>query len=1027
MISLFVLMFGVMGYQKLNNETFPSLEFGVATVSTQYHGASAEEVETKITKPLEDEIRTVSGVKDVRSTSQEGRSEIVIRVDIDNEDVDDVMDDLQKAVERVSDLPSDLREQPKFIQLNSSEFPAIELALTGSNKNRKRDILADEIKDILENNKQVLNVSTVGQLEREFSVRIDQEKLDREHISIMEVFNAIKVRNVNLPSGKLKTNIKQNIVLLEGKVDDVNELQDIVVRSNFSGKKIRVRDLGTVIDAMQDPNVLTSVDGVEATLIIVTKKGGSDTIKLVEDIDKKLVLVRSFLPKGYEIKIFHDEAIKVRNRMEVLNSNALVGLVLVIVFLLIFLPGRIGVIASFSLPVAILVTLGCMPLFGMNLNAVTILAMVIALGMLVDNSVVISENYTRLRQDGMNTLEAAIKSPLQFWLPISATAMTTIAAFLPMLVTRGLMGEVVKYIPIVVTCALVASLLESFFLLPMRLEFIGRYFTPPKDKQGEIKRDWFYRLSLKFEKMMNICVRRRYLTLTFFVLVISFSFFMLKMNRFILFPAEQVEKYIARYETQRGTPVEKTNIAGRLLSLEIKKVLGDDAESIVARAGVSKAGLKDDMEKVASYAGVIVIYATREASFTLNHNEVLEKLRKINLPQLKKLSFEVVLNGPPVGSSVSATLKSNKPMQLKAVTNALMKSLKETKGIHDVQTNELRGDDEIKVKFDYEKIARLGLDTFTVGKTIETALKGTRIVRLNQNNKEFDINIRLNDKNKRTINDLKNLKVLDRRGNLIPISTLAKLEERPGSLIRKHFDFRTAIVINADVDDKVITSVQANNVIKKEFSRIMSTYPTVDLVFGGQEESTNESMSSLADAMFLALIAIFAILVAVFRSFLKPLIIMTTIPLGLFGFAIAFYFHDRPVSFLAQIGIIGLTGIIVNSGIVLISFIDDLKKEGKLELHEILVTASRLRLRAVFVTSLTTMGGLFPTAYGIGGNDLILIPMTLAMAWGLTSGTIFTLVWIPCAYGILDDFLRFSKKSFSYIMDFRTQRNTSEL
>jgi len=257
------------------------------------------------------------------------------------------------------------------------------------------------------------------------------------------------------------------------------------------------------------------------------------------------------------------------------------------------------------------------------------------------------------------------------------------------------------------------------------------------------------------------------------------------------------------------------------------------------------------------------------------------------------------------------------------------------------------------------------------------------------------------------VQDLRTLKVMDQRGNLIPLSAIANFRVEPGSPQIKRFDYKRSKTVTASIQDEQTTAVVANAALQEYFTELRTTYPDVSLVFGGEEESTNESMESLFNALILSLIGIFALLVFLFGSFLRPLIIMSTIPLGLVGFSIAFFLHGRPTSFLALIGIIGLGGIIVNAGIVLISFIDDMRKESKLSLHEVLVKTSGMRLRAVLVTALTTIGGLLPTAYGIGGSDAILIPMTLAMAWGLTSGTILTLVWVPVAYAIIEDWTKF--------------------
>ncbi|MCO4795280.1 MAG: efflux RND transporter permease subunit, partial [Bacteriovoracaceae bacterium] len=622
-------------------------------------------------------------------------------------------------------------------------------------------------------------------------------------------------------------------------------------------------------------------------------------------------------------------------------------------------------------------------------------------GMLVDNSVVISENFTRLRQAGMDPKEAATESVSSLWLPITATAFTTIAAFLPMLVTKGVMGEFIKWIPIVVTISLLFSLAESFFFLPMRLKIAGKVV---KEKVTGEHVDWFSRFEEKFERFMDTMIRKRYLVMGGFGVLIMISFFFMGVaNKFILFPAEQTEVYLTRVELERGSRIESTHTVLQRLSLDIKKTLGEDAEHIVARAGVATKGPGDPKAKEGNNVGMISIYVSDNYKNNLSYTEVIKKLQTINTTYAKNVAFEALVNGPPVGNPIEATFRSNNMKDLYGMINSIKSEIEKVDGVYDVKIDDVIGDDEVYINIDYEKAARLGLNIKSIGSTVRTAVSGKRISTLTLENKDVDVIVRLQEPFRKNITDLRNIKVLDPRGNLVPLGQFASFEVDKGSPQVKRFDFKRSKTLTGSVNEEKITSFVANKKLTKIYEKYKDKHPGVSLVFGGAAESTKESMDSLFSALVLSLIGIFALLVFLFKSYIRPAIIMTTIPLGLLGFSIAFYLHGRPISFLALIGIIGLGGIIVNSGIVLISFIDNMKKEGKLELHDILVKASGMRLRAVLVTSLTTISGLLPTAYGIGGSDAILIPMTLAMAWGLTSGTILTLIWVPCAYAILED------------------------
>lgn len=1014
-LSFFLAIYGVLGLQKMTAESYPSVSFATAYVTTVYDGASSEDVEIKVTKPIEDEIRTVSGVKDVRSTSQAGLSTIVIRVDMDNvDDVDKVMSDLQKAVDRVNDLPTDIKDPPYFQEIKSEEFPVYQIAVTGSNANRARDIIADTLKEDIEDLKSVKGVTLDGFTNRRFEIVLNKELLREHHIGIQELLSKLRSRNVNIPGGNIKSLDEQKLVRIEGKVEDIEDLGNVLIRSRFGGQTIYLKDVAQVIDGKEDIKVHTTYNGEEATLLTIAKKAGADTIEMVDKIIVKVAAFEKNNP-NYKFHVYNNEQSKVQNKLEVLSSNAISGLALVVVFLFIFLPGRIGLLASMSLPLAVMGTIGLMPAFGMTLNAITILALVIALGMLVDNSVVISENYTRLLGEGYKPRDAAASSVKSLWLPITGTAMTTIAAFMPMLVTKGIMGEFIKWIPVIVTISLILSLLESFFLLPMRL---AKYSGKSKDlmkeesKNAKDNKDWFHKFEAKFEKFMDFAVRRRYLVMVVFSGIIMGSFALMAFgNKFILFPADQTEIYISRFQAPRGTPVEKTRESLKELTKKVKEELGEDAKHMVGFAGRSKTDLTDPKAADGNNVGILFIYVSDHAKFNLAHTVVLEKLRKIELPSITSLTFEAQINGPPVGDAIEGTFRSNSTEDLNNIINDIIAEMKQIDGIMDLKVDDVYGDQEVYLDIDYARADQLGLNVNLIGQNIRAAVAGNIASQVTLDNKDVDLEIRYEKDNRSKIDDILAVKVADNLGNLVPISNVAQLRVENGTPNIKRYDFKKSKTLLGNINEEVMTSAIANRHLAKIFDKVKAKYPGVSLKFGGAAESTKESMESLASAGLLAAIGIFAILVFLFKSFLRPMIIMMTIPLGLLGLSIAFAtpilsgYPDRAraISFLALIGIIGLAGIIVNSGIVLISFIDELRQKGELDLHSILVKASGMRLRAVLVTSLTTISGLIPTAYGIGGTDAMLVPMTMGMAWGLTSGTILTLIFIPCAYAILED------------------------
>ena len=1010
--SLFLVLFGWQGLKTMNAESYPAVDFATAIIETDYFGATPEDIEVKITKPIEDELRTVSGLKDIRSISQAGRSKIVIRVDMDNPKVivKDVMGDIQRAIDRTKDLPIDLVDKPKFTEIKSEEFAAMELAVIGSNENRQRDIIADALKEDIEDDKNVKAVLLEGYREREFEINLSRQKLDYYHIGVDEILAKIGNRNTNTPGGELETSALQRMVKVDAKIKSAKDLAMTPIRSTFSGGILYLKDVATVKDGEEEARNLTRYMGEPATLLTIQKKSGADTLKLVNSVRPLLKRYEENYKGKAKFVIYLDEGLKVEKKLDTLAMNAVSGLVVVVSVLLFFMHGRIGFMVAISLPVILLATLGIMPYFGMTLNSITILALIIAMGMLVDNSVVISEEYIRRRQLGSNSIDAAVDTIHTMWIPISATAFTTIAAFLPMLVTTGIMGRFIAPIPIVVTTALLFCLFECFLLLPMRLHVSSKNL----DVKGveESKSGWFEKLAAKFEIFMSWTIEHRYITAGGIIGIIIFSFVMIGVfNKFMLFPPEQTEIYVARIEMPEDTKVEKTYEVTRRLEQKIKDALGDKyLQHSVSLAGTSLADPTDVRGQAGDNVGLVKMYATEFAKDNVPYTDFLAKLREIKEPEATTLTFEEQINGPPVGAPVTVIFRSNNGESLDKMIDKILVDLKQTKGVYDAKVDEVYGPPEVKVLLDFDKLDRLGLSAASVGNTVRTALTGTFVSDVTLNNKKAELKVKFADVSKANVADLGNVKIMDSRGNLVPLSLLAKFDTSRGTPQVKRFDFKRAKTVTANVQTDIITSVQANQVVSYSYNKYASAHPDVTMVFGGEQESTNESMASLGNAMILALVCIYAIMVYIFRSYLAPGLIMTTIPLGLLGVSVSFWAHGRPVSFLAMIGVIGLAGIIVNNGIILIDFINQMRTEGTMSLKEILVKAPTIRLKPVMATSLTTMGGLFPTAYGVGGADAMLVPMTLAMAWGLTTGTILTLVWIPAGYAIIEDIVGLTHK-----------------
>ncbi|MBN1783709.1 MAG: efflux RND transporter permease subunit [Alphaproteobacteria bacterium] len=1000
-LSLFMIFIGVVGLQRMKAETFPSVDFATAIVTTVYRGASASTIETKITKPIEDEIRTVRYIKDVKSVSQPGISRIIIRLDMDASGIDipQTMGDLQRAIDRAADLPKDLENKPAFFELKSEEFPVLMIALSGDPA-YTREELSDTLKDFIEENKDVKSVGLEGYSDREFQVILNANSIQQKYVGINEILDKIATRNLNIPTGILKGDGIQKLTRVEATVTNLEDLENLVVRSTFSGGLLKIKDLATVQDSRKEKNLMTGYNGRPTTVLSVTKKAGVDTNELVADVKQKLNSFSKRHPE-FDFKIFYDESTKITSRLHILMNNAISGLIVIILTLFFFLPWRTAISTSLSLPIALMATLGVMAFMGVNLNTMTILALVIALGMLLDDNVVIAENFVRLREQGKSRFDAAVTSVKKLWLPITATALTTIAAFLPMLVTKGIMGRFIQWIPITVSLALTLSLIECFFFLPMRL----RYFANPKVhlKRGE-EADWFVKYEKKFERLILWLIQRRKKVLAGFFGIIIFSFILLfGANKFILFPSNQTEIYIGRYLTPKGTRIENTLDLGLELSKKIKQSFGDRAPHIVVKAGRTDDQVGGPNYREGANCGSLYIYVDEIARNDIPHTDFLKTLYAIKMDGFEDLSFEAQVNGPPVGSAIDVKFRSNSLDQLNAMIEKIKHALEQEKGVFDLKVDDSFSEDEVFIQLDYEKVDRLGLTVNQISQAVRTAIAGTVISDITLDNKKVDLFVRFKEESRGSVDSLKNIKVLNKMGYLVPLSEIATFKESDATPYVKRYDYKRTKSLVGQVDDIHMTSQKATALIQTLFEKYTADYPEVSLSFKGATESRNESMESLGSAFKISLIAIFALLVFLFKSYLKPILILTAIPLGLFGISLGFFIQGIPLSFMAMIGIVGLTGIIINSAIVLTSTILDLEEEGKVKKKKLLPYASSMRLRSVLITAFTTIAGLFPTAYGIGGFDALISPLTMAIVWGLSFGTILTLMWLPCGYALLED------------------------
>ncbi len=1010
LISAFIIVIGIVSMFQLRREAFPPVDFDTVTITTAYPGAPAEDVERLVTIPIEKELKGISGIKEMTSKSEEGISTIGIDLDPDAREKDDIVDDIQKAVDRVRNLPAEIEEDPVVFELTADEFPVLEISMGGDFTEKEKRKYAEELEELILDTEGVANVRRVGWRDREFWVEVDPDKLKEYHVSLDEILTGLKMRNITLPGGNITSVDNEFSVRITGEFTTIEEIKDVVIRANDAGNWLKIKDVARVIDTFEDEINITKINGVRSVSMVIVKNKSGDIIHIVKDIKKTIAHFENRLPEGMEIIITNDFSYYVKRRLKVVQTNGAIGLILVVVVLFLFLDPIPALMTAVGLPIALFTTFAVMLMMGGTINLVTMLGLIIVLGMLVDDGIIVAENVYRYIENGMLPKDAAIKGTSEVLAPVTATILTTCAAFSPFLFMQDLIGRFIRFIPIVVMIALGASLFEAFIILPSHLADFVKIRKANGNKKRLLKKDkpWYKKFVAGYTKLLKWSLANKYkvlsgMTALFIVVILVAGVFM----KIVMFGGEGIEYFFVRAEAAKGTPLEETN---RLMApVEDLMATIPDTELDSYRTYLGSIETErhfDPNAKKGSHLGQIRIFLTPAQHRKRSPKEITDSLR----PQLEKiegfekLTFFMEKEGPPQGQPVEVGIKGDDFEVSEEIAVKFIDALSEIKGVSDIASAYEFGKKQLKVVVDEEKAQKYYLSIGQIASSVRYAFKGgvATAVKPIKAEEEINVVVRFSEKDRSDLQAFEKILVANSFGNLIPLKSVARIEETEGIYKIDHLDGKRVIMVTAQVDNKNITSQKVNNMLKEKFKDVGKEYPGYAVNYGGEYEDQMEMLHNLLRAFAVAFLLIFIILAAMFNSLVQPILVLFAIPAGIIGVVIAFLLHGRPLSFFAFMGLVGLLGIVVNDSIVLVDFVNKLRKSGK-DRFASLVEAGQMRLRPVIMTSVTTIAGLVSVAYGIGGGDPFLKPMGLAIIWGLFFSTGFTLVVIPCLYSIIDD------------------------
>ena len=1015
LLTFFILVYGAFSALKLRREAFPTINFDMVVVTTVYPGASPESVEAYVTDLLEDSLESIDGIDDMQSVSRENVSSITIKIDPDISDKKKtrVVKDIQDAVDGIKDFPSEVTDRPLVLEIDSGVMPVMELSLSGDMPYEKLHQIASDLADEVSHLDDSMPSYKYGLFDKEYLIEIDADKLKKNHVTMDQVSFALARENVDIPGGVLRSKKGDYLVRTINKIDTTKDIESIVLRKNESGESVKVSDVGRAVRAFKDSDVDYRTKGTPSITLVIRKNSKGDIIKLVDSVKE---LVGEYKEKNkldkLEISYLSDMSYFVKNRLGVLVNNGIAGILLVLIVLLIFLSKGIALVAVAGLPIAFLGALIVMSFLGMTINLLTMFALVLVLGMLVDDSIIVAENIWQHYEQGKSPWQAAVDGTREVFWPVTTTILTTMAAFSPLLMVTGIFGKYISSMPKVVIVSLALSWFEAMLILPSHAYDVLKFNGKKTGQKVKEPSGFFKAFSAAYESLLSVALRFRYVFVLFSLGLLGSSFWLLKTQmNVILFPEEGIETFYVRVALDKGASLEETSEKLKFLEAEIEKdLMPGELISYMTYAGLQQEDNTDPFREKASHVGQIGVYLTPERDRERSANQIIEDIRAKIEPVAKRegfleLSFSKKRIGPPVGKPVALQIIGKDYKVMKAASLDIQRALSEIEGVTDIKDSYMLGLEQINLKIDKEKVSQSLLSSQEIAMNVRRTLEGDIATHLFENGDRIPVRVRYKEAQRKDTNYFKDILMTNHMGHLVPIRDLITVETSLGPNSLKHTNGRRVITVASSVDEKITSSTKVNASLDDYLEPMREKYSSLTFKKGGEYEETGESMQSLAEAFLVALALIFLILVTQFKSLTQPIVLMLGIPFGLIGVIWSFYFHGMPLSFLGLIGSIGLSGVVVNDSIVLVDFANKAIARG-MGAFEAILYAGKRRLRAVCLTSITTVSGVMPLVYGIGGSDEFLKPAALALGYGLLFATVLILIFIPALYLIRLDILK---------------------
>lgn len=1007
LIMLICLIGGIISAFAIKKEVFPDTEIDVVTVTVSYPGAGPEEIENAVVLPVEEKIADLNGIKKVTSTSFEGVGRISVEL-LENQNNYRIYQDILTAVNRISTFPESA-EKPQ-VTLSYPMRGVVSLVIYGDYEKKVIYNAAEGLRDALLADSRITQVELTGSNSPEIAIEISQDTLRRYGISLAEVAAKIAATSVEIPSGTIKTEKGDILIRLTQRGEVGQDFEKMIVLTGPDGTNVTLGDIATVKDDFEETDRISLYNGKNAISVDVYRVGEQTPVSVAEASRRIIREYEKTLPPGLKIDVRRDQSKVYVDRMNLLLNNAYMGMALVFIFLGLFLELRLAFWVTLGIPTSFLGAFLFLPSLGVSINMTSLFAFIIALGIVVDDAIVIGEMIHDKRQSGLSPVRASIEGARAVAMPVCFSVMTNIVTFVPLLFVPGMMGRMFGDIPVVVITVFAISLFEALFVLPNHLSHAephrGRIEQWLFERQQAFG-SWFMQMVSKIYKpFLEATIRHRYITLSlaFSMLLITAAYIASGRIGFVMMPTIESHFASVSIEMPYESPFSSAErIAKQLIDaayrvdekykaedliVGIYSNIGPGSNSTGANEIDVRVYLLDSEERKLSTAAFARMW--REEAGTLTGVE--------------KVAFESDRGGPGHGYSIQLELAHKDADLVEQISSELAEMVRDISWVTDIDDGSAVG--KVQYSFTVTPLGEsLGLTAREIGRQVRGNFSGAEVLRQVRGRNEIKVMARLPKEERVSEHDVEKLILKAPDGSEVPLNAAAKVSYGRSYTTLNHVDGKRVAIFSANVEPNEKTQLVRQKIVGELLPKLRSKYPGLSWSFGGHQREINDSMGALSRYFIIAALVIFALLAVPLKSYSQPLIIMTSIPFGIIGAVGGHMLLGQPLSINSVMGIIALSGVVVNDSLVLIEYANSLIKQG-LSYSEAVIRSGVRRFRPIFLTTITTFGGLAPMIFEKSRQAQFMIPMAVSLGFGLLFSTLITLVIVPSLYVSVNSLLR---------------------